>query len=65
MECQRCKATIKEGESYDMHGKITRDELLTILGIKPEQLEQEFAFFRHCELIRAFREDGKVYFTKW
>jgi hypothetical protein len=47
------------------HGKITKSELLEILTLKTEQLEQEFAFFRHCELIRAFREDGKVYFTKW
>jgi predicted HTH transcriptional regulator len=47
------------------HGKITKDELIKILNIKPEQLEQEFAFFRHCELVRAFREEGKVYFTKW
>jgi hypothetical protein len=47
------------------HGKITKSELLTILNLKTEQLEQELAFFRHCELIRAFREDGKVYFTKW
>jgi predicted HTH transcriptional regulator len=47
------------------HSKITKEELLKILDIKPEQLEQEFAFFRHCELLRAFREDGKVYFTKW
>jgi len=49
----------------DEHGKITKDELLKIVNIKPEELEQEFAFFRHCELVRAFREDGKVYFTKW
>ena len=47
------------------HEKITKDELLKIVNIKPEELEREFAFFRHCELIRAFREDGKVYFTKW
>jgi hypothetical protein len=45
--------------------KTTKEELLKTLNIKPEQLEQEFAFFRHCELIRAFREDGKVYFKKW
>ena len=121
MECQRCKSPLKEGETYDLHGKvlcedcymyetnppkacdpmavssalsirknlgqtgssglselqqkiyctieehgkITKDELLTILNLKPEQLEQEFAFFRHCELIRAFKENGKVYFKKW
>jgi hypothetical protein len=39
--------------------------LVKTLNVKPEQLEQEFAFFRHCELLRAFREDGKIYFTKW
>jgi hypothetical protein len=122
MDCQRCKTHLKEGETYDFHGKtlcedcymyetnpprscdptavasalsirkqlgqtgsagltelqqkiystverqdkITREELLKTLSIKPEQLEQELAFFRHCELIRAFRdEDGKVYFKKW
>jgi hypothetical protein len=46
-------------------GKITKEELVKVLNIKPEELEREFAFFRHCELLRAFREDGKVYFTKW
>jgi hypothetical protein len=47
-------------------GKISKEELVYALEIKPEVIEQEFAFFRHCELIRAFRgEDGKVYFTKW
>ena len=121
MECERCKSHLKEGETYDLHGKvlcedcymyetnppkacdpmavssalsvrkqlgqsgssgltelqqkiyntiekygkITKEDLIKILNIKPEQLEQEFAFFRHCELLRAFREDGKIYFTKW
>jgi hypothetical protein len=47
------------------NGKTTKEEILKKLNINPEQLELEFAFFRHCELIRAFREDGKVYFIKW
>jgi hypothetical protein len=34
------------------------------INVKPEQLEQKFDFFWHCEL-RAFREDGKIYFAKW
>ena len=51
--------------TVEKYGKITKDDLAKILDIKLEQLEQEFAFFRHCELLRAFREDGKVYFTKW
>jgi hypothetical protein len=52
-------------QTIEEHGKITKEELLVILNIKPEELEQQFAFFRHCELIRAFREGDKVYFTKW
>jgi len=121
MECERCNSLLKEGELYDLHGKvlcedcymyetnppkacdpmavasalsvrkqlgqtgcsgltelqqeifntiekygkITKEELIKILNIKPEQLEQEFAFFRHYELLRAYREEGKIYFTKW
>jgi hypothetical protein len=121
MECQRCKITLKEGESYTLNerdlceecymyetnpprgcdptavssalfirkqlgqsgnsglteqqdiiyktivqsGKITKEELIETLNINPMVLEHEFAFFRHCELVRAFRENGKVYFTKW
>ena len=51
--------------TIEKYGKITKEDLVKTLDIKPEQLEQEFAFFRHCELLRAFREDGKIYFTKW
>jgi hypothetical protein len=51
--------------SIEKYGRITKEDLIKTLNIKPEQLEQEFAFFRHCELLRAFREDGKIYFTKW
>ena len=46
-------------------GKITREELLATVKIKPEELEQQFAILRHCELIRAFKEGGKTYLTKW
>jgi hypothetical protein len=52
-------------DTVEKHCKITKEELAKILNVKPEQLEQEFAFFRHCELLSAFREDGKIYFTKW
>jgi hypothetical protein len=52
-------------KTIEQNGKITKEELTKTLNIKPEVLEQEFALFRHCELVRAFREDGKVYFTKW
>jgi hypothetical protein len=46
------------------HGKITRQDLLTAIKLKPEELERQFAILRHCELIRAFKEGDKVYFTK-
>jgi hypothetical protein len=46
-------------------GKITREELLVAVSIKPEELDQEFAILRHCELIRAFKEGNKIYLTKW
>ena len=51
--------------TVEKYGRITKEDLIKTLNLKPEQLEQEFAFFRHCELLRAFREDGKIYFTKW
>jgi hypothetical protein len=51
--------------TVEEYGKITKEDLIKTLNIKLEQLEQEFAFFRHCELLRAFREEGEIYFTKW
>jgi hypothetical protein len=121
VQCERCGLLLKEGENYDFHGKvlredcyiyksnppkacdpmavaaalsirkqlgqsgttsltelqrqicgvieqrgkITREELLKIINIKPEELERQFAILRHCELIRGFREGDKVYLTKW
>jgi len=46
-------------------GQLTKEELSNILDIKPEDLESEFAILRHCELIRAFKQDGKIYLTIW
>jgi hypothetical protein len=121
VQCERCGLLLKEGESYDFHGKvlcedcyiyesnppkacdpmavvaalsirkqlgqlgtngltelqrkicsvieqrgkITKEELLKIINIKPEELERQFAILRHCELIRGFKEGDKVYLTKW
>jgi len=45
--------------------KISKEELLSLAKIKPEELERQFAVLRHCELVRAFREGEKVYFAKW
>ena len=46
-------------------GKVTKHELAVAINIKPEELESEFAVLRHCELIRAQKEDGRVYLIKW
>ena len=44
-------------------GKITKEELMAKVNITPEELDQQFAVLRHCELIRGFKEEGKVYVT--
>jgi hypothetical protein len=49
----------------EQKGKITKEELLKILAIKPQELERQFVILRHCELIRGFKEGDKVYLTKW
>jgi transcription initiation factor IIE alpha subunit len=49
----------------EQRGKVTKEELSEIIKVKPEELEQQFAILRHCELIRAFKEGDKVYLTKW
>lgn len=49
----------------EQRGKVTREELSEIIKVKLEELEQQFAVLRHCELIRAFKEGDKVYLTKW
>ncbi len=45
--------------------KVTKEELLEIINVKPEELELQFAILRHCELIRSFKEGYTVYLTKW
>jgi hypothetical protein len=52
-------------QTIEENGKITKEELLALVKIKPEELETQFAILRHCELVRAFKEKEKVYFTKW
>lgn len=51
--------------TIEERGKITREELLAIVEVKPHELERQLAVLRHCELIRGFKEGDKVYLTKW
>jgi hypothetical protein len=46
-------------------GKITKQDLAVAVGIKPEELEAQFAVLRHCELVRACKEGSIVYLIKW
>jgi late competence protein required for DNA uptake (superfamily II DNA/RNA helicase) len=46
-------------------GQIARPELVAAVGIKPDELEAQFAILRHCELIRAHKEGSTVYITLW
>ena len=46
-------------------GKISREELTISLNLTAQEMEREFAILRHCELLRAFKEDNIVYFTKF
>ena len=60
--------TALQKQIYDLIAEkqqITKEDLQKIVGVKPEELESEFAILRHCELVRAFKEGSKVYLTKW
>jgi hypothetical protein len=46
----------------EKHGKVTRQDLLAAIKLKPEGLEQQFGVLRHCELIRALKEGVKVFY---
>jgi hypothetical protein len=53
---------------YDLvveHGRISREDLVAALDLSLAAFEREFAVLRHCELLRAFKEDGAVYFAKY
>ncbi|MFZ5595992.1 MAG: hypothetical protein ACOY31_03135 [Bacillota bacterium] len=44
-------------------GKIPREELMKSFDLPQWEMEKQFAVLRHCELIRAFKEDGIIYVT--
>jgi len=46
-------------------GVISKEELITELNLTFEELERQFAVLRHCELLRAFKEGGKIYYAKY
>jgi hypothetical protein len=46
-------------------GQISREDLIATLQLTPAVFEREFSVLRHCELLRGFKQDGTVYFTKY
>jgi hypothetical protein len=46
-------------------GQISREALMATLQLSPAVLEREFAVLRHCELLKGFKQDGTVFFTKY
>jgi hypothetical protein len=44
---------------------ISKEELKAELNLTFEEIERQFAVLRHCQLLRAFKEGGKVYFAKY
>jgi hypothetical protein len=46
-------------------GQISREDLIAALQLSPASFEREFAVLRHCELLRGFKQDGTVFFTKY
>jgi recombinational DNA repair protein (RecF pathway) len=44
-------------------GKITLEEVMANFRLSPREMETQFAVMRHCELIRAYKENGKIYLT--
>jgi hypothetical protein len=46
-------------------GKVSKDELSIMFKLTPLEIEKQFATLRHCELLRAQKENSTVYLTKY
>jgi late competence protein required for DNA uptake (superfamily II DNA/RNA helicase) len=44
-------------------GKVTREELFNIFHLSPQELENQIAILRHCELVKGQKEGDQVYLT--
>lgn len=44
-------------------GHVSIDELLQAFDLPPRELQTSFAVLRHCELVRAYKQDGTIYVT--
>lgn len=46
-------------------GSVTHEQIMRKFSLAKWQLEKNFATLRHCELIRGYRENGKIFVTVW
>lgn len=46
-------------------GPVTHEQIMKKFGLAKWELEKHFATLRHCELVRAYKEAGKVLVTIW
>jgi len=44
-------------------GRATIEELCTTFHLSPQELENQIAILRHCELVKGQKEGNKVYLT--
>ena len=44
-------------------GHVSMDELLQTFDLPPRELQTSFAVLRHCELVRAYKQNGTIYVT--
>jgi hypothetical protein len=45
--------------------KISRQELLEVMKLTPQELEKQFVILRHCELLKSFKEGNIIYLAKY
>jgi hypothetical protein len=46
-------------------GNVDREILMREFGMSLEEFTKQFAVLRHCELLGAFKQGGKIYLTKF
>ena len=42
-------------------GKVTRQEVMESFMLPEQEMQRQLAILRHCELVKGYKEDGKVY----
>jgi len=50
-------------EFINSRDKVTREDLFNKFHLSPQELENQLAILRHCELVKGQKEGTKVYLT--